>query len=137
LPRKRPDRPPPTFFLDRGLGRVHVAGAIRSAGFDVVLMADVFESDGQYVGDDEWISLASDRGWIALTKDVSITRAHTDALRASTLRTFALPNAHLTGVEMAARFEVNLHRIIQRSRKPGPFVDVVFAGRIERRWPLT
>jgi len=54
---------------------------------------------------------------------------------ASTLRVFALPNANLTGPEMAARFDANLHRILQRSRKRGPFVDVVHPSRLERRWP--
>jgi PIN like domain len=35
----------------------------------------------------------------------------------------------------AARYRTNLHRIVQRCRKPGPYVDVVHRDRIERRWP--
>ena len=77
----------------------------------------------------------SARGWVALTKDTAIVRHHEAALRRSTLRAFALSNANLTGEEMAARFADNLHRIVQRARRPGPFVDVVQKERLERRWP--
>lgn len=112
-----------------------MAQAIRSAGFTVVPMAEVFEDDGRAVGDDEWIQVVSTQGWIALTKDASIVRAHTEAIASSTIRIFALPNAHLTGPEMADRFAGHLHRIVQRARKAGPFVDIVHPKRIERRWP--
>lgn len=122
--RKRPDSPP-TFFIDRGLGRRHVADAIRGVGFDVVVMADIFPDDGQTVGDDEWIEVVSNRAWVALTKDAEIVRAHKAALERSAIRMFALPNANLTGPEMAERFLRNIHRIVQRATKPGPFVDIV------------
>lgn len=134
MPSRR-EPPSPTFFLDRSLGRHYVADAIRSKGFAVVLMAEVFDDDGQRVHDDEWIGRVSREGWIALTKDPAIIRAHTAALRSSTIRVFALPNARLQGPEMAERFVHHIHRIIQRARKPGPFVDIVHPDRIERRWP--
>lgn len=72
---------------------------------------------------------------MALTKDVNIIRDHEPALRVSTLRVFALDNANITGDEMARRYETNLHRIVQRARKHGPYVDVVHRDRVERRWP--
>lgn len=62
-------------------------------------------------------------------------RDHADALEASTLRVFALNNANLTGPEMAERYVMNLNRIIQRATKPGPYVYVVTAARLEMRWP--
>ena len=133
--RRQPESLQPTFFLDRGLGKRHVAGVFNAAGLTTVLMADVFPHDGQEVSDGDWIQRASEAGWVVLTKDAAIVRDHSDALMASTLRVFALPNANLTGPEMAARFEANLHRILQRSRKRGPFVDVVHPSRVERRWP--
>ena len=83
-------------------------------------MADAFPDDGQHVGDDEWIERVSAEGWVALTKDTALVRDHADALAASTLRVFALPNANLTGPEMAERFQANLNRIVQRPRTP-PF----------------
>jgi hypothetical protein len=89
----------------------------------------------QLIPDDQWIADVSARDWVALTKDASIIRDHDRALVASTLRVFALDNANITGDEMARRYRVNLHRILQRARKPGPFVDVVHKDRIERRWP--
>jgi hypothetical protein len=133
--RKRPEPPPPVFFLDRGLGKKHVAGVFTSAGFTVVLMADVFPNDGQETEDGAWIARCSDEGWVALTKDAALVRDHTDALLASTTRVFALPSSNLTGPEMAERYERNLNRIVQRSRRPGPYVDVVHPDRLERRWP--
>jgi hypothetical protein len=86
-------------------------------------------------GNDEWIGRASDEGWIALTKDTSIVRDHEEALANSTLRVFALNNANLTGPEMAERYRKHLQRIVQRAQKTGPFVDVVTADGLERRWP--
>jgi hypothetical protein len=54
-----------------------------------------------------------------------------------TLRVFALDNANIAGEEMARRFKVNLNRILQRARRPGPYVDIVHKDRVERRWPST
>lgn len=89
----------------------------------------------QRVPDDDWIRLASDNGWVALTKDESIRHDHTDALEGSTLRAFALNNAQLTGDQMAARFDTHLNRILQMARKPGPYLYVVTAKGLELRWP--
>ena len=36
---------------------------------------------------------------------------------------------------MAAYLTTNIHRIVQRARKPGPFVDVVHRNGVQRRWP--
>jgi hypothetical protein len=125
-----------TFFVDRGLGRRQVPAVFRDAGFVVVLMGDLYpDRADQAVADDKWITEVSDRGWVALTKDVNIIRDHEPALRGSTPRVFALDNANITGDEMARRYRANLHRIVQRSRKPGPYVDVVHRDRVERRWP--
>ena len=128
---------PPVFFLDRGLGVNYVARAIRHAGFVAIPMVEAYPHGAdQFIGDDEWIQRASDEGWIALTKVVAITRAHSEALAASTLRVFALNNANLTGPEMAERYLANLNRMIQRAFKPGPYVFVVTATGLEHRWPV-
>lgn len=131
-----PDLDLPRFFVDRGMGKHHVSSVFREAGFEVVLMSELYpEGEDQWVGDERWISDVDRLGMVALTKDAAIVRAHRDALAASTLRVFALPNANLTGPAMADRFRIHLHRIVQRARKPGPFVDVLGARRVERRWP--
>ena len=99
-------------------------------------MADVYPNGlDQQVADDEWIAEISTRGWIALTKDVAIVRDHAEALAASTLRVFALNNANLSGLQMAARYVDNLPTILARAEEPGPYVYVVTSGGIERRWP--
>jgi hypothetical protein len=36
---------------------------------------------------------------------------------------------------MAKRFQANLHRILQRCRRDGPFVDVIEPSTVTRRWP--
>jgi hypothetical protein len=41
----------------------------------------------------------------------------------------------LTGPMMADCFIANLNRIVRRSRRPGPFVDIVHPDSVERRWP--
>lgn len=134
-PRRR-EREPLRFFVDRGLGKVHVAAVFQDAGFDVVLMADLYPGgEDQWVSDDRWIAQVGAAGMVALTKDVSIVRAHTTTLEASTLRVFALTNANITGAQMAERYRINLHRIVQRAHRPGPFVDVVCPSTVERRWP--
>jgi PIN like domain len=113
-----------------------VASAIRSKGFEVLPMRDVYPNGAdQFVPDEEWIERASDEGWIALTKDLAIVRDHTATLSATTLRVFALNNANLVGSEMAERFVMNLNRILQRGRKPGPYVYAVTANNLELRWP--
>ncbi len=131
-----PDADPPVFFLDRGLGIHFVADAIRMRGYAALPMADVYPSGAdQSVADHEWIERASREGWIALTKDYSIVRAHGNALSASTLRVFALSNSNLTGPQMATRYAHNLDRILLRARRPGPYVYIVNPAGLERRWP--
>jgi len=133
---KRPDPPPPVFFLDRGLGRFLVADAIRERGYGVLPMADVYpDGEDQRLPDDDWILRAAAEGWVALTKDYSIIRDHIDTLASTTLRVFSLNNANLTGPQMAGRFERHLNRIVQRASKPGPYLYVIGSDGLERRWP--
>lgn len=136
-PRQRQrETPPPVFFFDRGVGRVLVPSEFSAAGYDVKIMADVYpDRADQRITDDEWIARASTEGWIAITKDAAIICHHEAALRASNLVVFCLPNANLTGEQMAERFRAHLNRIIQRARQPGPTVWVVQADRLERRRP--
>lgn len=132
--RSRPESAPEVFFLDRGLGVRYVAEAIRAAGHTALPMSDVYpDGRDQHVGDDEWIAHASESSWIALTKDYSILRDHTPALTASTLRVFAVSNANLIGPQMAERYATNLNRILQRARKPGPYLYVVMRSSLELR----
>lgn len=59
---------PPEFFLDRNLGR-RVAEGLRSCGWIVHRIGEVFPDDGQDVPDEEWITHGLDRSWVPLSKD--------------------------------------------------------------------
>ena len=132
----RPPQPPPEFFLDRSLGRVIVAHALRSLGHMVQTMAEVYGED-LAVSDVRWIGDADAAGWVALTRDERIARRpnEQEALAASRLRVFAIGNQHLTGPQMAQYYVTNINRILRRCLKPGPFVDVVYRDSVVRRWP--
>lgn len=115
-----------------------VPNGLRALGLTVHAMADVYPGGtDEAVPDTQWIADADAAGWVALTKDERIVRhaENQDALTASTLRVFAIANQNLTGPEMLDYFNTNVHRILQRSRKRGPFVDVVYRDGVERRWP--
>jgi hypothetical protein len=134
----KPAPPPPEFFVDRSLGRRIIPEGLRALGLVVHAMADVYPNDlDETVTDEQWIADADAANWVALTKDERITRyaAEQDALTRSRLRVFAIGNQHLTGAVMLDYFVTNINRIIQRSRKDGPYVDVVLKGGVERRWP--
>ncbi|MEA2011229.1 MAG: hypothetical protein U9N78_11045 [Actinomycetota bacterium] len=67
MPSGRRSKPPevdlPVFFLDRSLGRVHVAAALRDRGIAVVLMAELYpDGADQHVADDQWIADVSALG---------------------------------------------------------------------------
>jgi hypothetical protein len=115
-----------------------VPEALRRLGVVVHTMAEVYPGgEDERVPDDRWIRDADSAGWVALTKDERITRdaESQEVLARSRLRVFAIANQHLTGPEMAEYLTTNINRIHLRSRKRGPFVDVVYRDRVERRWP--
>lgn len=132
----RPAPPPPEFFVDRSLGRYIVAEAIRGEGYVVRTLVEVYGEDAR-VEDVTRIGDADAAGWVALTKDERITRRPHEqrALIESRLRVFAIGNQHLPGPVMGEYYLANLNRIVQRSRRPGPFVDIVHPDSVERRWP--
>jgi hypothetical protein len=115
-----------------------VPEALRTLSFTVHTMAEVYpRGEDERVIDARWIADADRAGWVALTKDERIVRnpEEQDALVRSHLRVFAIATQHLTGPQMATYFETNFNRIVRRSHKPGPFVDVVYRDGVERRWP--
>lgn len=135
---RRAPLPPPEFFIDRSLGRRHLAEALIGCGLVVHTLSSVYgEERGQSVEDAEWLALAGDRGWVVLMKDDAIRRrpAEIEALHAAGVRAFCLTNANLRAAEQTERFVANRHRIIQRAAKPGPFIDGVYAHGLRRLWP--
>jgi hypothetical protein len=137
----RREPPPPEFFIDRSLGRKHLAEALRRLGLGLTIhtMASVYgEKRAQELADEEWLTDAGKRGWIVLMKDDAIRRrpAERDALMRAGVRAFCLTSGQLRAADQTARFVNNIHRILQRARKPGPYIYGVYENRLERLWPV-
>ena len=129
---------PPEFFIDRSLGRKHLANALTKQGLIVHTMASVYGEDvAQGLPDEQWLTDAGANGWIVLMKDDAIRRrpAERDALADATVRAFCLTNANLRAGEQSERFVGNLERILRRAQTPGPYIYGVYDGYIKRLWP--
>jgi len=97
-------------FVDRCLGRIEVAAALRAAG------ARVETHDAHFpitCDDDEWLPKVGALGWIVLTKDKYIRRRPRErrALEDAKVVAFVLTANRLNGKEMANAFVVALPRI--------------------------
>src|SRR5262245_51346725 len=96
---KQPE--PFTFFLDRGLGRHKISGALKAAGEAVEIHDDHFSDPT--TPDEEWLRFVADRGWVAITKDAA-TRSNELMVLAATnvgIAAFILGNSNATGERMA------------------------------------
>ena len=136
--RRRDGSEPPEFLIDCSLGRVALPAALRAAGLTVRTLADVYgEQQAQDVEDQQWIALAADNDWVVLCKDDRIRRrpAERQALTEGRVRAFCLTNANLVFAQQAEYFVRNRFRIIQASRKPGPYLYGVYKDHIEKLWP--
>jgi hypothetical protein len=126
VPRSRPPRdPPPEFFVDRSLGYHMLPDALRALGFVVHTMRSVYGPNAEEtVPDAVWLEQAGRAGWVALTKDDAIRRRPVElqALAAHGVRAFCLTNA-------------NINRIVQRSRRPGPWICAVYERQLVQIWP--
>ena len=131
-------RPVIEFFIDRSLGRKHLAQALGDLGFMVHTMASVYgERVAQELEDERWLADAGQHDWVVLMKDDAIRRrpAERDALAEAKVRAFCLTNAQLRAAEQSARFVSNIARIQRQAEKPGPYIYGVYDGYIKRLWP--
>jgi hypothetical protein len=139
VPRSRQPRdPPPEFFVDRSLGYHLLPDALRALGFVVHTMRSVYGPGAEErVPDTVWLEQAGQAGWVALTKDDAIRRrpAELEAVAAHGVRAFCLTNANLTGEQQRDRFLENLNRMIQRSRRPGPWICAAYERQLVQIWP--
>lgn len=132
------DDRPVKFFIDRSLGRKHLAKALGDLGFVVHTMASVYgERVAQELEDERWLADAGAHDWIVLMKDDAIRRrpAERDALSEAKVRAFCLTNAQLRASEQSARFVDNLGRMLRQAENPGPYIYGVYNGHIKRLWP--
>jgi hypothetical protein len=72
-----------------------------------------------------------------LTKDDAIRRRPVElaAVEEHAVKMFCLTNANLRGDEQRERFLTHVHRMVQRSRKPGFWICGVYDKRIAQIWP--
>ncbi len=124
---------PPEFFVDRSLGRHQVAASLRAAGWSVTTHHEIYGERDQSVPDVEWLELCADNGFAVLSKDrrLRYRPAEIAVIRRRRLRVFVLSRGHLTGEEQAGRFVANGARIRTDLGRPGPFVCVVRADRLD------
>jgi predicted nuclease of predicted toxin-antitoxin system len=123
---KRPDGF--VFFLDRSLGRVIVAEALRSAGAEVRVHADYFREDA---ADDEWLEEVGKKGWLVLTKDKRIRyrRAVFEAVVQANVRLFVLTAGNVTAMQMGEIFVKALRRMVRMAgNHDAPFIARVTKG---------
>ena len=135
---RRRDVTPLEFLIDRSLSQVSLPAALREAGLIARTLAEVYgDQTAQETDDATWLALAGERGWVVLCKDDHIRRrpAELQALTDGNVRLFCLTNAQLTFADQAEWFLANRYRIIQASRKPGPYLYGVYRDRIAKLWP--
>lgn len=100
-PSKQPE--PPVFFLDRSLGKIRIAAALRQAGAIVHIHDDYFPPNAK---DEDWLSRVGRNGWMVLTKDHRIRYRNIErkALMNAGVAGFILTAGDLQGEEMAQIF---------------------------------
>jgi hypothetical protein len=96
--------------VDRCLGRVDVATALRVAGARAEVHDDHFAPNCE---DETWLPQVGARGWIVLTRDKYIRRRPRErrALEDARVAAFVLTASRINGSEMAAAFVAALSRI--------------------------
>jgi PIN like domain len=133
--RRRPD-PDPTIFVDRDLGRKALPNALRERGYSVVTLFEVYgEEAEQGTKDPEWIKDCAANGWIALCRDRLRHKGERPLIEKHGTKVFRVAAKARTGPEQIQFVINNIHRIMQRARWPGPFIDRVEEHRVERVWP--
>lgn len=140
MPRHSQPEPPPTFLVDRSLGRYAVPEALRAAGHVVITLAEHLGSEqaAQEAADIDWLdSIAGRDDLVVLTSDHNIRRNPEEqaALRRGGQRLFVPHSKKLTGSQCGVLYVENANRIVQYARKPGPYVVRVAPAGLDRIWP--
>ena len=110
---------PLVFFLDRSIGKLKVATALRQAGAQVAVHDDHFQPDTR---DEDWLTEAGQEGWVVLTKDQRIRyrTIEREALMQAGVRAFVLTAGNIDGTEMAEIFVKALPKIRRFAAKYSP-----------------
>lgn len=106
--------------MDRALGRVTIAEALRNAGSSVEIHDAHFVQDAK---DTDWLGEVGRRGWVVLTKDHHIRTRQNEliALLSAGVAAFVLTAGDLSGPEMANAFVramPKMNRMLIGQKKP-------------------
>jgi len=125
---------PPTWFLDRGLGRYDVRQALEQAGETVEIHDDRFP---ERTPDVDWLRLVSNNGWVALTKDPRIKDRPLEraAVKQGRVRVFTFVSSQVSGPDMARAFVQALPRMKRLlDDHEGPFIAKVYRDGTVKSW---
>jgi len=103
-------QPDYTFFIDRSLGRKHLAQMLSEESEKYELHDDHFSQD---TPDVDWLKEVGKRGWVVFTKDKRI-RHHQDELNAllqANNAVFVFTGSKVTGPEIAEAYRIALPQI--------------------------
>jgi hypothetical protein len=139
-----PSPKPLEFFCDRSLGRYLVPEALRSAGWLIFTMAELYgEGKAKALPDVEWLAEVGRRDLIVLHKDKNIARLRGGkpgpelaALIRAGVRAFCLMSGQMSASDEAARFlreRAEIERIA--NTRPGPYVFGLYAREMRCLWP--
>lgn len=126
------------FLADRDIGR-RVVTALRGAGETVHTLADVYgEKESQLTADVDWLKLAGQRRWPALTKNKNIRydSEERETVGRYDVWLFALANGNLGFAEMAGAFLTAMPAIYVacREHSGGAIWIIQRDGRMALQW---
>lgn len=122
------------FFIDRCLGSVRLAAALRQSGITVEIHDDHFPKDAQ---DEDWLPEVGKRGWIVLTKDSRIAKRTSErlAVASANIRMFVLASQNLPGQDMVEVFRKAFMAMQAFTRKnPSPFIAKIYKSGEVSEW---
>ena len=125
---------PTVFFIDRCLGRVKLATALRKAGITVEIHDDHFPQNAE---DENWLPDVGERGWVVLTKDKSIAKRTSErlAVASANIRMFVLATQDLPGQDMVEVFLKAFMKMQAFAREhPSPFIAKVYKSGEVSEW---
>ncbi len=130
---------PPTFLVDRSLGRFVVPKRVVAIGYGCLTLTDLYrdEQAAQAAADTTWLDAAAPHGYIVLTRDgnLYINAREREAVQRGRHRIFWLGPKKGPGSAWADRFELHHQAIARYATEPGPYVVQVQQGGLDRAWP--
>ena len=130
---------PPTFLVDRSLGRFVVPERVTSCGYRCLTLATLYgdEREAQQAADTSWLEDAAPRDLVILTRDgnLYVHDHEREVVERLGHRIFWLGPKKGPGPAWADRFEQHHTAIVRYSMQPGPYVVKVQQHGLERAWP--